>query len=259
MEISLILMWTGIPFYFMFQVIDGFMTKYDPLITISNSVLGMIESYCFMLSVLMRLFFIYDPSEQVLICQGVYAMNANIYYAFVIFVLIENKYDFSDWISYGIKVITIMSWMACTIFFILVTTGSAAISLQIGSEEMPQYFYIDVVVTAVVVARFINFLNANIEDNSYRSYNRFFIATLFIASALWMSSVVYEFFMEGPMSILMNLGKFSICLYGLIQSTYLLVKSAKCSRKPSQYAIKNSFDSRIFERLENSIDYLNTS
>lgn len=256
MDLSLILMWIGIPFYFVFQVIDSFLSKYDPLITISNSVLGMIESYCFMLSVLMRLFFIYDPTDQVIICQGIYALNANIYYAFVIFVLIENKYDFSDWISYGIKLITIVSWMASTILFILVSTHSASISIKINGEMMPECFYIDIIIVVVVISRFINFLNANIEFSSYRSYNKFFIATLFIASLLWTTSVALELYFDGSMSILKNLGKASISLYGLIQSSYLLVKSAKCSKRNNQQAIANSFISAYI--LENSIDNIRT-
>lgn len=269
MDISLILSWSGVPIFFftlMADIVYSRGIRHEPFFSNPYYVLGMIQSYCYMLSILIRLLFVYDPTDQMVISQGVYVVTASIYYSFVVFILIENKYDLFDTIPVGVKLITIISWVASTIIFILVAADTISVNIEIEGIKTQEFFYIDFLILIITMAMLINFIKCKKDLIFGETFNKLSIILLFIASSLWTSSIIYDILDIGSASLLKNIPKACISFFNWILSFYIISKNIGEHLKQSQNSqgfqnIRSSFHSVYSPPIlgYNPDDYLNTS
>jgi len=266
MDLSLILTWSGVPVFFLALIADSLHAKvYRHETFLSNPfyILGMIQSYCYLLSILIRLLFVYDHTDQMAISQGVYVLIASVYYSFIVFILIENHYDLFDTIPTGVKLITISSWLASTIIFILIATNTVSVNIEVEGIKTQEFFYIDFLIFGITLTMLVYFIKCK-NDLMFESfYNKLSIALLFIASSLWTGSVILDVLKVGLMSLFKNMPKACVSFLNLTLSFYIISKNLAEHFKQTQRSpnIRDSFKSfnsyPILARY--SEEYLNTS
>lgn len=250
MDLSLILTWSGVPFFFLSLSFDlvYLVARHDSFHSSGYSVLGMMESYSFLLSILLRACFTSAGFTQSLISQGIYAIFGNFIFSFIVFLQLENNYNFFEIIPTGVKIICIISWLYSNIIFGLIAGDKFPYEIRVDNKTLSGYFYIDAVIIIISLSKFIHTVN---RLKSVHDFSRFSMAPtilLLIGSSLWSGSLLFESLTSGPSSLLLNLGKAGISISSLIQCLSLLILKKRF--KTQQYYQK--YDSVLIPSVMNS-------
>lgn len=225
MDFSLILSWFGVSVFFL-AFVAAFIyvraNRYDHIFSNSYYVLGMIQSYCYIISILTKLLLVDNPLDQLVISQGVYAIITSLFFMIEVLTLIRTKYDFFTTISTGVKLVTILAWVASNIVFVLVTEGSVSVNLEIEGIKTQEFFFIDFFILIVTLTIFVDFIKCKKEFIFLDRMSNVIVAFLFIGSSFWTSSILYDILTIGPFSLLNNMSKACISFLNFVLSLYII-------------------------------------